>query len=183
MRRGRKTIIRCAPDPPATENGAELVETRTITTSISLRKMLDRFLDLRNPAGSGAIKRAACPLPATGDRGFESPSLQRRVRLSQESPFAGREPGLSARVCAAGLASGSAETRRVFRYRANWRQYLWRAIFQYRNAADGVGENAALVPTKSEPSPGLIVRWIFRIRIGSSKAEHGPLIVPGKRQT
>jgi hypothetical protein len=30
----------------------------------------------------------------------------------------------------------------VFRYRANRRQYLCRAIFQYRSAADGVGENA-----------------------------------------
>ena len=59
-----------------------------ITTSISLRKMFDRFLDLRNPAGSGAIKRAACPLPATGDRGFESPSLQRKVcELSVPTSF------------------------------------------------------------------------------------------------
>jgi hypothetical protein len=60
-------------------------------------------------------------------------------------------------VCAAGLATGSAETRRVFRYRANRPQYLCRAIFQYRSAADVVGENATLVPTKSGLS-GLIVR-------------------------
>jgi len=38
---------------------------------------------------------------------------------------------------------------KVFRYRANRRQYLCRAIFQYRSAADVVGENAAPVPTKS----------------------------------
>jgi len=65
----------------------------------------------------------------------ESPSLSRMA-------FEDREPRLSARVCAAGLATGSAETRRVFRYHANRRRYLCRAIFQYRSATDGVGENA-----------------------------------------
>src|SRR5712671_5033467 len=83
-----------------------------------------------------------------GNRRFESISLQQTVRLSPASAIELREPRLSARVCAAGLATGSAETRRVFRYRANRRQYLCRAIFQYRGAADGVGENAALHPTK-----------------------------------
>src|SRR5260370_2542599 len=58
------------------------------------------------------------------DRGFESISLQQTVRLSPASAFEGREPRLSARVSAAGLATGSAETRRVFRYRANPRPYL-----------------------------------------------------------
>src|SRR5205823_9899727 len=50
-----------------------------------------------------------------GDRWFESTSLQRRVRLSPASAFEGREPRLSTRVCAAGVAPGSAETLRVFR--------------------------------------------------------------------
>src|ERR1700730_3811056 len=49
------------------------------------------------------------------DRGFESTFLQRRVCLSAASTFEGPEPRLSARVCAAGLAPGSAETLRVFR--------------------------------------------------------------------
>jgi hypothetical protein len=93
-----------------------------------------------------------------GDRGFESISLQRRVRLSLESAFVGQEPRLSARPCAADLATGSAETRRVFRYRANRRQYLCQAIFQYRSAADVVGENATLVATKSGLLRGLIAR-------------------------
>src|SRR5712671_7361769 len=83
-----------------------------------------------------------------GNRRFESISLQQTVRLSPASAIKRREPRLSARVCAAGLATGSAETRRVFRYRANRWQYLCQAIFQYRGAADGVGENAALHPTK-----------------------------------
>jgi hypothetical protein len=67
-----------------------------------------------------------------GDRGFESVSLQRRVCLSPEFAFAGREPRFSARVCAACMATGSAETCRAYRYRAKWRQYLCLAIFQYR---------------------------------------------------
>jgi len=68
-----------------------------------------------------------------------------------------RTPAFRAAV-RGGLATGSAETRRVFQDRANRRQYLCRAIFQYRSAADGVGENATSVPIKSGRSPSLIVR-------------------------
>jgi hypothetical protein len=69
-----------------------------------------------------------------------------------------------------------------FPLRANRRQYLCRAIFQYRSADEVVHENAAPVPTKlgllrGEPA------WIFEFGSGLSKAEHDPLIVPGKRQT
>ena len=74
------------------------------------------------------------------NRWFESISLQQTVRLSPAAAFACREPRPSARVCAAGWATGPAETRRVFRFRANRRQYLCRAIFQYRSAADGLRE-------------------------------------------
>src|SRR6516162_2919391 len=42
----------------------------------------------------------------------ESPSLSRMA-------FEDREPRLSARVCGAGFATRSAETRMLFRYRAN----------------------------------------------------------------
>ena len=52
---------------------------------------------------------------SAGDRGFESISLQRRVSLSA-SAFEGRGPRLSARVSAAGWATGSAETRTVFQF-------------------------------------------------------------------
>src|SRR5437588_12764 len=41
------------------------------------------------------------------NRWFESGSLQRRVRLSPGAAVEGREPRLSARLCAAGLATGS----------------------------------------------------------------------------
>jgi hypothetical protein len=44
----------------------------------------------------------------------------------------------------------------VFQDRANRRQHLCGAIFQYRSAADGVGANATPVPIKSGGSPGLI---------------------------
>jgi len=47
------------------------------------------------------------------------------------------------------LVTGSAETRRVLQHGANRRQYLCRPIFEYRSAADGVGENATPVPIKS----------------------------------
>src|SRR4029077_17443489 len=80
--------------------------------------------------------------PFARNRKFESISLQRRGRLSPGAAFEGQEPRLSTRLCAAGLATGSAETRRVLQDRANRRQYLCRAIFQYRNAADVVGENS-----------------------------------------
>ena len=52
---------------------------------------------------------------SSGDRKFESVSLQRRVRLSPGAVVEGREPRLSARLCAVGLATGSAETLRVYR--------------------------------------------------------------------
>src|SRR5580658_10188724 len=64
------------------------------------------------------------------------------LSLSRSS-FRRSRTRLSARVWAAGLATGSAETRRGFRYRVNRRQYLCRAIFQYRGAAGrGAGLNA-----------------------------------------
>src|SRR5260221_9107360 len=101
----------------------------------------------RTSSASGDVSKKCFPL--RGDRGFEAFSLQRRVRLSPETAFVGRESRLFARVCAAGLATGSAETRRVFRYHAKRRQYLCRAIFQYRSAADGVGDHRETALAKS----------------------------------
>jgi len=82
------------------------------------------------------------------NRGFESISLQQTVSLSPAAAFEGREPRFSARVWAAGLATGSARDAPGFPLRANRRQYLCRAIFQYRSADEVVHENAAPVPTK-----------------------------------
>jgi hypothetical protein len=50
----------------------------------------------------------------TGDRRFESCSLQQTVRLSPASAVERREPRLSARVCAAGFATGSARRAGCF---------------------------------------------------------------------
>src|ERR1700726_1724786 len=47
------------------------------------------------------------------NRRFESISLQQTVSLSPAAAFEGREPRFSARVWAAGLAAGSAETRQA----------------------------------------------------------------------
>jgi hypothetical protein len=52
------------------------------------------------------------------------------------------------RGCRGWLGGRVGRDAQGFRYRANRRQYLCRAIFQYRSAADVVGENAASVPTK-----------------------------------
>src|SRR4029077_15141888 len=57
------------------------------------------------------LASAERPDGASGNRKFESISLQRRVRLSPRAAFEGREPRLSARLCAAGWATRSAETR------------------------------------------------------------------------
>src|SRR6202049_1823892 len=57
-----------------------------------------------------------------------------------------------------------------FPIRANLRQYLCQAIFQYRSAADVVGENPTPIPTKSG-LPRFNVRQIFEFGSGSGKAE------------
>ena len=49
----------------------------------------------------------------TRNRWFESTSLQQTVSLSPSAAFQGGEPRFSARVWAAGLATGSAETRQA----------------------------------------------------------------------
>ena len=50
----------------------------------------------------------------TGDRWFESISLQQTVRLSPAATFERQEPGLSPQVCEAPLTTESAETRQAF---------------------------------------------------------------------
>ena len=129
---------------------------------------------------NGAVSKSVVPL--YGDRGFESVFLQQRVSLSAASAFEGREPRLSARVCAAGLATRSAETRRAFQFAPTCGNISVGAIFQYRSAADVVGENATPIPAKSG-LPRFNVRQIFEFGSGSGKAEHGALIVPSERQT
>jgi hypothetical protein len=82
------------------------------------------------------------------DRKFESISLQRTVRLSPAAAFERQEPGLSPQVCEARLTTGSGRDAAGFPLRANGRQCLCRAIFQYRSAADAVSGTATTVRTK-----------------------------------
>src|SRR6202023_3365005 len=117
-----------------------------------------------------------------GDRRFESTSLQWRVRLYPASAFEGREPRLSARVCAAGLATRSVETRRAFHFAPTGDNI---SVGPY--SSTGVPLMwAARMPSWSQRSrafSGFRVRYIFEFGSGSSKAERGPLIVPDQRQT
>jgi hypothetical protein len=83
------------------------------------------------------------------DREFEAFSLQQRVSLSPACAFVGsRTPAFRTGV-RGWLSDRVGRDAQGFRYRADRRQYLCRAIFQYRRVADGVGEEATLVPTKS----------------------------------
>ena len=115
-------------------------------------------------------------------RWFESISLQQTVRLSRE--VAGprsRIPAFRAGV-RGWLGDQVGRDAQGFPFCANRRQYLCRPIFQYRSAADVVGENATPIPTKSG-LPRFDVRQIFEFGSGSGKAEHVALIVPSERQT
>src|SRR5258707_5408741 len=110
------------------------------------------------------------------DRGFESCSLQQRVSLSAASAFEGREPRLSARVWAAGLATRSAETRRAFQFAPTCGNI---SVGPYSSTAVPLMWSARMptpIPTKSG-LPRFNVRQIFEFGSGSGKAEHGALIV------
>jgi hypothetical protein len=61
-----------------------------------------------------SFDRGRSRLLSRGYRWFESISLQQTVSLSPAVVCRGREPRLSAWVCAAGLATGSAETPGFF---------------------------------------------------------------------
>jgi hypothetical protein len=91
-------------------------------------------------------------------RGTESSNLSPSAgeAVSRGEPaLAGRESRVFARVHAAELAA-VVEIRRVRRYRANLRCYLCRTMFQYRGAADVVGDNGGPGPSSAlVPSSGL----------------------------
>jgi hypothetical protein len=86
-----------------------------------------------NPASSSA----ECVSALRRDRGFELGLLQRESRTKS-----GKR-----------LPTGLTETRRVFRYRVNWRQYLCRSIFGLPAASrtgislEGEAFAALLAPT------------------------------------
>ena len=64
----------------------------------------------------------------------------------------------------------------------NDREALSASRAELRRASDP-GDDAAMTVRRSQDLPGVNVRWTFKFGLGSGKAEHGPLTVPGKRQT
>src|SRR5437660_11340536 len=116
------------------------------------------------------------------NRWFESGSLQRRVCLSPRAAFECREPRLSARLCGVAWRPGRQRRAGYFKIAPIGGNI---SVAPYSSTAVplmGVSENATPVPIKSGRSPSLIVRWISALGPGSTKAQHDPLIVPGKRQ-
>jgi hypothetical protein len=116
---------------------------------------------------------------------FESTSLQQRgPSLSRTRFRKSRTPAFRAAV-AAGLAAGSAETRRGFDIAPTGGNISAGPYSSTAVPVTVVGENTMPVPTKSGLLRGqrAVDRQISEFGSGSSKAEHDPLIVPGKRQT
>ena len=116
------------------------------------RRILASRFDLGVKCGDGACE----PFLKSGDKQWEetrpvtpgSPSLSRsHFRASRTSAFRAGVRGW--------LGDWVGRDAQGFLLRANRRIYLCRATFQYRGAADGVGEKAALVPDEVGPSPGL----------------------------
>ena len=106
-------------------------------------------------------ERDSASHPSAQNRKFESTSLQRTVRVSRDIPLLRRKAGLFPRVCGAEQVARSGETGVARSYRADGRQYLCRAKFQYRSVDEGDG--------------------LMR-RIGQRQAEHGTLIAPRSDQ-
>src|ERR1700694_4255732 len=128
----------------------------------------------RRIAGPTGAAKKGCFLCGTDG---SNPSPSSRESVSRPHPRSRVEnPGFP-RGCAR-LAWRRGRQRRAGL--SNSRQTA--AIFQYRRAADVVGENATPIPTKLG-LPRFNVRQIFEFGSGSGKAEHGALIVPRERQT
>jgi len=115
------------------------------------------------------------------NRKFESISLQQTVRLSPDFAFVPRKsPGLPA-VWERGRAARSAETRKVQQHRAEERECLCRAIFQYRSVADTVRSGGGAGAKRGRAARDSAISIKLKAGIGSSKAQRGPLIVPSQR--
>ena len=145
------------------------------------RRWEDRQFGAGRPDVSGTCAPGRAALSREGPRvripppPAESQSLGRiRVRGSRTPAFRAGVRGW--------FGDAVGRDAQGFPIRANLRQYLCRAIFQYRSAANVIGENATPIPTKSG-LPRFNVRQIFEFGSGSGKAEHGALIVPSERQT
>jgi hypothetical protein len=94
------------------------------------------------------------------DQWFESISLQRRVRVSRDFALPRREAGFSRGRAGPAGAARPAETG-IARCMAP------------------TGGNISVRPISSTAAS--MRRWLNKFRSRSGKAEHGPLLVPGKR--
>ena len=99
-------------------------------------------------------------LAVAGNRWFESTSLQRRVHVSRDFALARQEAGFSRGCAGPAGAALSAETGIV-------------------RCMAPTGGNISVGPKSSTAAS--MRRWLNEFRSGSGKAEHGPLLVPGKR--
>ena len=118
-----------------------------------------RFLAILLRSRSGTD--GSNPLPSSGESGANLSLSGIRLSTSRSRSFP--------RVCGLWEVARSAETGIRRRHRADRRQRLYWAKFQYRTA-DDVG--------------GLMKPVVFEFGSGSFRqTERGPLIVPGERQT
>src|SRR6476661_8945974 len=112
----------------------------------------------RKSGRSGGITRAALSAVRTAEPEvrIHLPPADSRS-LSRIPLRRSRTPAFRAGV-RGWLDGGVGRDAKVFRYRTNGRRYLCRAIFQYRSAADGIGENATPGPNELGPFSGLNLR-------------------------
>ncbi len=128
---------------------------------------LEGIADQHQPCNKWTRERSRWVFPAGPRVRIHFPPAD-SLSLSR-SRFRRSRTRLSARVCGAGLATESAETRKAFHCAPTPWLYICRAIFRYRSVADLGGENATPARTKS----GLLrlsVRGSFKFGSGSTKA-------------
>src|ERR1700730_15349245 len=154
---------------------------------LARKKLISCAFSLPPRCPQAGIGEVPCIFPASREFGISETSSQLTLPSCRESVS---RPHPRSRVETPAFRAGVrgwfgdavGRDAQGFPIRANLRQYLCRAIFQYRSAADVVGENATPIPTKLG-LPRFNVRQIFEFGSGSGKAEHGALIVPSERQT
>ena len=117
-----------------------------------------------------------------GYRWFESISLQQTVRLSAASAFVGREPGFPRGCARPAWRPGRQRRAGCFDIaltggNISVRPYSSTAVLLMWSATTHTG------PNKVGPATGSRCGRPLNSGSSSSKAEHGSLLVPGKRQT
>jgi hypothetical protein len=112
--------------------------------------------------------RGLTKLTVAGNWKFESAFLQRTVRVSRDIPLLRRKPGRLPRVCGAEHVARSGETGMARSYRADGRQYLCRAKFQYRSVDEGDGLMRRIGQRPSRARSADCARHAVDVRVGSN---------------